>query len=118
MDQETRFSPVWQSSYHDFMQKRWVGLRITVSVYTTDQKQLSEINLVILSIHGENNYLYKRLNLGDLKLKPSVWNTVSFDYLIPDHPQPDDYLASYVWFTGNGVIYIDNLKYDAFEPKN
>jgi hypothetical protein len=57
------------------------------------------------------------LNLGDLKLKPGVWNTVSLDYLIPVDPEPGDRLVSYVWYTGNEVIFIDDLRYEAFEFK-
>jgi len=117
MDSATRFSPSLNVTYKDFTKQNRVGLRITVSVFVTNPLQFKEVNLVVSSIHSGNNYFYKRLNLGDLKLKPAVWNTIFLDYFIPQDPPPDDNLVSYVWFTGNGVIYIDDLSYDAFEPK-
>lgn len=92
-------------------------MRITASVFATNSVALSGGFLVISSMHERTNYRYKKLNLGDLKLKPGVWNTVSLDYLIPTDALPGDQLVSYIWYTGNSMIYIDDLKYEAFEPK-
>jgi len=117
MDSTTRFSPGVFIRYDDFMKKPRIGMRITASVFATNSVALSEGNLVISMIHEGNNYRYSRLNFGDLKLKPCVWNTVSLDYLIPTGSPPGDQLVAYVWYTGNSMIYVDDLKYDAFELK-
>lgn len=117
MDNTTRFFPSLDIRYEDFTKKPRIGMRITVSVFATSPASLSEGNLVISSIHQGNNYRYKRLNFGDLKVKPGVWKTVSLDYLIPVDPEPGDQLVAYVWYTGNSMIYIDDLKYEAFELK-
>jgi hypothetical protein len=117
MDSTMRFSPAVSIRYDDFLKKPKVGMRITASVFATNSVALSGGFLVISSMHERTNYRYKKLNLGDLKLKPGVWNTVSLDYLIPTDPPPGDQLVSYIWYTGNSMIYIDDLKYEAFEPK-
>jgi hypothetical protein len=117
MDSTTRFSPGVFVQYEEFMKKPRVGLRITASVFTKNSADFSEVNLVISSMHGSTNYLYKKLNLGDLQLNAGIWNTVSLDYLIPPDPNLQDQLVSYVYYTGNSMIYIDDLKYETFEPK-
>jgi hypothetical protein len=117
MDSTTRFSPGVFTRYDDFMKEPRVGLRITASVFATISVALSEGNLVISLKHEKTNYQYKKLNLGDLKLKPGIWNTVSLDYLIPTGCPPGDKLEAYVWYTGNSIIYIDDLKYEVFELK-
>ncbi len=117
MDSTTRFSPALDIRYDDFTKKPWVGLRITASVYAGSPEALSGAYLVISSIHEGNNYRYQKLNLGDLKLKPNLWNTLTLDYLIPADPFPADHLVSFVWYIGKAKIYIDDLKYEAFELK-
>jgi hypothetical protein len=117
MDNTTRFSPGCHIRYDEFLKKPRVGMRITVSVFSPSDVSFSDVNLVITLAHGETNYRYKRLNLGNLKLKPGVWNTISLDYLIPSDPYPESKLNSYVWYTGNAVVYIDDLKFEAFELK-
>ena len=117
MDSSTRYSPAVFIGFDDFLKKPRVGMRITASVFATNSVALSETNLVISAMHEKTNYKYKKLNLGNLKLKPGIWNTVSLDYLIPAGAPPGDQLVSYVWYTGNSMIYIDDLNYEAFEPK-
>jgi len=117
LDTSTQFSPAFEISYDEFTKRPRVGLRITVSVFALDTAFFSDINLVISSLHEKINYRYKRLNLGKLKLKSGKWNTVSFDYLIPKDPYPSDRLVAYVWYPGKARIYIDDLKYEAFESK-
>lgn len=117
MDPTTRFSPGLYMRYNEFLKQPRIGLRITASVYTEDAASFSDVSLVISSIHESSNYQYKRLNLGTLRFKSGGWNTVSLDYLIPSDPLPDDQLVSYVWYTGNSRIFVDDIKCEAFELK-
>jgi hypothetical protein len=112
-----QFSLGYKNSYAEFKQKQWVGLRITASVFSQNAISFCDVNFVITSTHEKTNYMYKKLNFGDLKLKPGIWNTVSFDYMIPTDPILSDNLVAYVWYTGNGQVYIDDVKYEAFEQK-
>jgi hypothetical protein len=117
LDGTSQFSPTLDIQYGDFRKRPRVGMRITASVFAEDAPALSDVNLVITSNHKGDNYLYKRLNLGDLKLKPGIWNTVSLYYLIPADPPPEDKLGACVWYTGNSRVYVDDIKFEAFEPK-
>jgi|GEM_PF-1817135 hypothetical protein len=117
MDSISRYSPTWEIKYKDFMRKPLIGMRITASVFTTNLFSLANVNLVITSAHEGKLYRYKTIDLGNLNLKPGVWNTVSMDYLISHRPDPADELISYVYYTGNSVIYIDDLKFEAFVRK-
>ena len=92
-------------------------MRITVSVFALNAAYYNDLNLVIASNHARNNYRYKRFMLDGKKLKAGTWNTVSFDYQTPPDPDPNDKLVSYVWYPGKNVVFIDDLKYEAFEPK-
>jgi hypothetical protein len=118
MDSTTQFSPVFKMSFKDFTDKPRVGLRITVSVFSYTTKGLADLNLVFSAMHERMNYRYARLKLSDLNLKTGVWNTVSFDYQIPISHAPDDVIVSYVWYPGSSPVYIDDLKYEAFELKD
>ncbi len=115
MDSAASFSPALDLRYKDFTNQQRVGMRITASVFAASLESLSGVNLVITSIHEGTNYRYKSLNLGNLKIRPGIWNIVSLDYLIPSDRYPDDQLVSYVWYTGKSRIYIDDLKFEAFE---
>lgn len=117
MDSTQRFSPALEINYKDLIEKTAEGLRITASFFTTNLFSLTGVNLVITSAHEGKLYRYKTIDLGNLKLKPGVWNTVSMDYVIPRMPDPADKLISYVYYTGNSVIYIDDLKFEAFVRK-
>jgi len=117
MDESSQFSPTYAIQYGDFRKNPRVGMSITVSVFADDVQAFSELNLVITSTHKADNYLYKRLNLGDLKLKPRIWHTVSLYYLIPADPPADDKLGSCVWYTGKSKVYVDDIKFEAFELK-
>jgi len=112
-----QFSLGYKISYAEFTQKQWVGLRVRASVFAQNAVSFCDVNFVITSMHDKTNYQYKKLNLGDLKLKPGIWNTVSLNYMIPTDPYPYDNLVAYIWCTGRGQVYIDDLNYEAFEPK-
>jgi len=92
-------------------------MRITASVFATNSLALSETNLVISAMHEKTNYKYKKLNLGDLKLKPGIWNTVFARLSDPYRRSSGRPAGLLIWYTGNSMIYIDDLKYEAFEPK-
>ena len=117
MTSNARFSPLLRTFYKELKKGSSEGVRITVSVFAPVLSSLNDVNLVVSSLHKNSNYLYKRRNLGELNLKPGIWNTVSLDYQIPTDPNPEDEIVAYVWYTGNSVIYIDDLKYEAFERK-
>jgi hypothetical protein len=117
MDSTLRYSPGLEMRYDEFMKKPRIGVRMTASVFAVNAVTMSEGNLVISSVHEGNHYRYKRLNFGDLKLKPGMWNTVSLDYLVPEDPYPGDKLFAYLWYTGTSRIYVDDIKIEAFERK-
>ncbi|MGA3013004.1 MAG: hypothetical protein ABSD71_03100, partial [Bacteroidales bacterium] len=114
LDSSARFSPSWETTYEVFMQKRPIGIRITVSVLANDIESLSGTNLIITSEHQGKYYKYRTISLKDLNLQPGIWHTVSMNYIIPGNPAPSDKIVACVYYTGNSKIYIDDLKYEAF----
>jgi len=117
MDSNARFSPALEVPYSELTKKRQVGARITVSIFVERNVTVSGCNLVITSTHEGKNYRYKILNLDNQKLNPGKWITVSFEYITPPDPYTGDKLVSYVWYTGNSSIYLDDLKFELFEPE-
>jgi hypothetical protein len=118
MDSTNRYSPGVGMLYDELIKKPCIGLRISASVFVMNSKDFADVNLVITSQHGKITYRYKKLNLGDLKLKPGTWNTLSLDYLIPAAPSPGDRLFAYIWYTGSFRIYVDDIKCETFELKD
>ena len=117
MDSNARFSPAMKVLYSELTKKKQVGARLTVSVFVPKSSEYKDGILVITSIHEGKNYRYRQLRLGDLTMKSGQWQTISFDYLSPIDPCDGDFLEFHVWYTGNASLYIDDLKYEAFEPK-
>ncbi|MCX6244922.1 MAG: hypothetical protein NTU98_09475 [Bacteroidetes bacterium] len=117
MDSTVQFSPALKEKYSDLSKKRQVGARLTVSVYVQETSSLKGGFLVITSVHEGTSYRYRELRLWEQNLKPGQWQTVSIDYLSPIDPYPGDVLDFHVWYTGKESLYIDDLKFELFEPK-
>jgi hypothetical protein len=112
------FSPALKLPYSELTSKKMVMARITVSVFTPVNTSFSGGSLVFSSIHEGITFRYRSLKLETLNLKPGEWHTESFDYLFPPERDPGDLLAGYVWYTGNSSLFIDDLKFELFEPKD
>jgi hypothetical protein len=111
------FSPALKIPYTELTSKKEVVGRITVSVYAPSSTVFSSGSLVFSSIHDGITYGYKSLNLGSLNLRAGEWHTETFDYLFPAGHSPGDLLAAYVWYNGKSALFIDDLKFELFEPK-
>lgn len=110
------FSPALKMPYAELTTKKEVIARITVSVFCPVNATFSGGYLVFSSIHEGIAFRYKNLNLEDLHLRSGEWHTETMDYLFPPERYPGDLLAAYVWYTGNSALYIDDLKFELFEP--
>jgi hypothetical protein len=118
LDSTAPFSPALKAGYSELTKKKQVGARLTVSVFVPRGSSFKGATLVITSIHETTSYRYKSLNLDDLHLNPGQWMTVSFDYLSPIDPYPGDLLDFHVWYAGKEALYIDDLKFELFEPEH
>ncbi len=117
LDSTGTFSPALKIPYDELTSKKEVVGRITVSVFAPANSTFTGGNIVFSSIHEGITYRYRSLDLGSLNLQAGEWHTETFDYLFPAVRSPDDLLAAYVWYTGKSALFIDDLKFEVFEPK-
>ena len=110
------FSPALKMPYAELTMKKGVIARITVSVFSPVNATFSGGYLVFSSIHEGITFRYKNLILDDLHLRSGEWHTETLDYLFPPECNPADLIAGYVWYTGNSALFIDDLKFELFEP--
>ena len=78
----------------------------------------AEVNcrLVATCNHKGVNYKYLFTPFETENLKPNQWNRVSIDYHILPAPDREDVLQAYFWYRGNGVLLLDDVEIQLFEP--
>jgi hypothetical protein len=118
LNPSTRFSPGIKVQYSKVTLKSRVGIRIAVSILLRKPITEGDLNLVITSSHNGNYYHYRALSLKSQNIRPGSWKTFSFDYLSPKNVDRSDEFQANVWYTGNDVVFIDNLRIELFEPLN
>jgi hypothetical protein len=117
MNSAVQYSPGIKIPYGSLIKRSWVGLRFSASVLSQKPFTDSSVILVVASVHEGNSYRIKQLKVANLHLAPGIWNTLTMDYISPSDPVPGDELQAFVWNLGNSELFIDDLKFELFEPK-
>jgi len=117
MSKEVAFSPGIKTTYNAISNEYYFYLKASVYVYGYNEDIYEKLRLVITTTTVDKKELkYRAFSFkgADLKFIPGTWNKLSFDYLTPEVFTKEEIIQSYVWYAGEGVVWIDNFKIDAY----
>lgn len=118
MGSNTRFSPGLKIPYNNITENYYCYLRASAYIYADSTVDYKKIQMVLTTITKENKQLkYKAANFSDsLNFIPGQWNKLCIDYLTPEIIYGDEQIVSYLWYTGEEKILVDNYQITAFIP--
>jgi hypothetical protein len=113
------YSPAIEVPYHEITKSYYAWIRASVWILKTGDPTENESLLVIHFNYKEQPYKYRTVSFKnrDLPFQAGQWNRLTIDYMTPEVRTIDDLLKVYVWYRGQGDLYIDDLKVEVFEPK-
>ena len=114
MDSKHRFSPGYKITFEDLTDNYYAWIRASVKIRPNENTGPDDILLVAAFDYNGKYYKYRTR-----KYKPggkNGWKSLSLDYLTPEPRTKKDHLNVYVWYRGQGEIYIDDLKVELYEP--
>lgn len=118
MDSNNRFSPGLNIAFRDLTDHDHSWLRAGVYVMPLEGVNFDDVILVMTFSHGKY-YKYRTKHLSALPdAEAGEWNYLELDYITPEVRSTRDELSVYVWFRGEGTVYVDDLRVVAFDPED
>jgi len=118
LDTGMRFSPGIDIPFRELTRQPRALVRITANIYCKKPLPAGNLFLVLASSHEGNYYRYRADDIKSHNPAPGKWQTVSFDYLVPVHPDPADRMQGYLYYTGNQLVLTDHIRYEVLEQKD
>lgn len=104
--------------FNQLTTKDHAWLRVRVKLFPISPVDSIKIALVLHFSHKGFAYQYRTIESPKLALKQGEWNDVKFDYLTPEVRNGQDLFRTFVWNMSNGIILVDQLSLEVFEPKD
>lgn len=117
MNSKVRFSPGLSVSFHDLTDSDHAWIR--AGVYIMNPEGVDPDNVILVCTFDHNGYYkYRAKHLSEYpEIIKGEWNYMELDYMTPEVRSTRDKLTVYVWFRGEGTIYVDDLKVVTFVPR-
>lgn len=118
LDSNKRFSPSIKAAYDDITPGYYAWIRASIWIYPVLDSSRGPYHLVVTFTNRKGAYKYRTVGSGTAKLDiiPGKWNKLEMEYLTPEVRRSSDMLNVYLWLQGEGVIYCDDLRVEAFVP--
>jgi hypothetical protein len=117
LDTLNSFAQGMTERYCDLTNKSYVWIRMTVDVFPFVDGAESHSGFVA-SVESDGRVMdYIGYGVEESKAKPGQWNTITYDYLTPFIHHKEDKVGLYYWNSGKKPVFIDNMKFEVWEPK-
>lgn len=105
------YSPVATGKLSSLPGKGNGSIRASVKVLNPEISEQGQVNLVV-SVEGPDHTVikYNLVKDNEFSGKPDEWKTLSFSDMIDRFSPADGSYKIYVWYTGKGKVYVDDLK--------
>jgi hypothetical protein len=113
------YSPAVEIPFSQITNSYYAWIRTSVWMFKTGQAEENDPLLVIHFSYNDRLYKYRTIsfNDGQFQYKAGEWNKLTIDYLTPEVRSGNDPLKVYVWYRGQGDVFIDDMVVEAFEPR-
>lgn len=118
MGEDRQFSPGIEISFEDITDHYYAWIKSEVDVFIPNEYEGEMPMLTVHFTHDGKAYKYRTVARPQDQVKKGQWQKLSMDYMTPEVRNSIDKLKVYIWQRGKGRIFIDNLKIEAYEPKN
>ena len=120
MSSDNQFSPGLKEPYSRFSSSYYFFLRGSVWFLSESADDLKNLRLVFSTKNKSGGELkYRAYSFNDMQkeFKPGEWNLITADYLTPEVQSKEEIVQSYIWYNGNGEVWIDDFKIDLYTEK-
>jgi hypothetical protein len=113
------FSPNQTWKFNDLTETDHAWIKTGFWVYLTDSSQAENLMLVCTFSHKEYTYKYRTYKMMEIDSAVSLneWKYYEVDYLTPEVRRKSDPLDIYFWFTGEGNVYVDDMRFLSYIRK-
>lgn len=116
LSSEKPFSEGWQIQWKKLTQHDHNWIHVEAEFYAPEDFKAPDLCLVTCMDHKGGNYGYHAESIHPDSLKTNAWNKIAFDYLTPEVRVGKDNLSSYLWYRGQGKVYVKQLAITQYEP--
>lgn len=117
LDTSLQYTPGGGLSFRELPGTFPLGVRLSAMVYSGQDFSDDPASIIITLKHKDQFYRYKTVLLQDLNAVKGKWNYIKLDYVIPKQYDLNDEVNSYIRYSGNKAIFVDDLKLELFEQK-
>lgn len=117
MSKDIPFSSGLKEPYSHFSSNYFFFLRGSVWVYGDSEDISTNLHLVFSTKNktgGELKYRGYSFSTLQKEFKSGEWNLLTADYLTPEVQSKEEIIQSYIWYNGDGEVWIDDFKIDLY----
>ncbi len=107
---EIEFSPGMDTLFHNINLNKNSRVEISIDVLPCELNSTDSIDFIASIYYISKSYLYENKTINFNKLKKNVWNTINYNFIIPDVPQKNAVFKVYLWNRYKSNVFIDSLK--------
>jgi hypothetical protein len=111
------FTPEIETEYENITEKDHAWIKVSANVFVTENDVKNPFIIVCSFVHNGFQYKFNKVEASNFDLLPNQWNKVEMDYLTPEVRSVKDKFRTYVRYTGNKSLFVDDLKVEVFEKR-
>jgi hypothetical protein len=111
------FTPEIETEYENITEKDHAWIKVSAKVFVTENDVKNPFIVVCSFVHNGFQYKFNKVEASNFDLLPNQWNKVEMDYLTPEVRSVKDKFRTYVRYTGNKSLFVDDLKVEVFEKR-
>lgn len=116
LNQERKYSTSVKRRFGEWTSKDHAWLRITAEVFVPEGIDPRELRIVATADHEKKLYGYITSAIAEHDSLPG-WKSISMDYLTPEVRDENDKISTYLWWRGEGEIFIRSFRVDTYERR-
>ena len=117
LDETTIYSPKIETEYENITINDHAWIKVSANVFVSEEDVKNPFIMVCSFVHNGFLYKYIKVEATNFDLIPNQWNKVEMDYLTPEVRSVKDKFRTYIWYTGNKFLLVDDLRVEVFERK-
>jgi hypothetical protein len=117
LDNSKQFSKAFKRKFSEWTSKDHFWMQVEADVFVPDSVDQGELRIVCCAEHHDQLYAYFTRSLTDMKSQSGSWKSLRMDYLSPEVRIPEDEIKTYLWWRGEGAVYVRNISVKIWEKK-
>lgn len=111
------FTPAVKERYSVVTKKYYAWIKASCLFYTTLNPDSCDAILCVTMTHKGHSFKFRGEPIAGKGFKKNTWNKMEFYYMTPELRTTKDTVAVFFWNRSGQKMLIDNLGFEALEPK-